>query len=70
MVIALAGAGLRLATPSMLELLELKALDLRFRARPRMPDDALVIVGIDERNLARYGRWPGHGAASPSWSIA
>jgi adenylate cyclase len=58
-VIALAGAGLRLAAPRWLELLELKALDTRFILRgARVPDEAIVIVGIDERSLARYGRWP------------
>ena len=57
--LGLAGAVLRLATPWPLELLELKALDLRFTLRgARAPANAVVIVGIDERSLARYGRWP------------
>ncbi len=57
--IAVAFALLRLATPWPLELLDLKALDLRFTFRgARAPTNAVVIVGIDERSLARYGRWP------------
>jgi adenylate cyclase len=57
--IAVAFALLRLATPWYLELLDLKALDLRFTFRgTRMPTNAVVIVGIDERSLARFGRWP------------
>jgi adenylate cyclase len=52
-------AGLRLVTPWPFELLELKALDLRFAVRgARAPTNAVTIVGIDERSLARYGRWP------------
>src|SRR5262249_45165886 len=51
--------ALRLATPWPIELLDLKALDLRFTLRgTRLPTSAVVIVGIDERSLARYGRWP------------
>ena len=58
--IAVAFALLRLATPWPLELLDLKALDLRFTPLrgTRQPTNAVVIVGIDERSLARYGRWP------------
>jgi adenylate cyclase len=57
--IAVAFALLRLATPWPLELLDLKALDLRFTLRGgRVPTNAVVIVGIDERSLARLGRWP------------
>jgi adenylate cyclase len=57
--LALALAGLRLATPWGIELLELKALDLRFTLRgAREPTHAVAVVGIDERSLARYGRWP------------
>jgi adenylate cyclase len=59
LTIALAFAALRLTTPWAVELLELKALDLRFTLRgAREPTNAVVIVGIDERSLARYGRWP------------
>jgi adenylate cyclase len=69
--IAVAVAVFRLATPGFavqgtlmsgwapLELLELKALDLRFKLRgPRAPSGDVVIVGVDEPSLARYGRWP------------
>src|SRR5215470_3300283 len=57
--IALAFAALRLARPWPLEFLDAKALDLRFALRGvRQPTNAVVIVGIDERSLARYGRWP------------
>jgi adenylate cyclase len=57
--LGLAVAALRLVTPWPLELLELKALDLRFVLRgAHAPTNAVTIVGIDERSLARYGRWP------------
>ena len=57
--LGLAVAALRLWTPWPLELLDLKALDLRFQLRgARAPTNAITIVGIDERSLARYGRWP------------
>ncbi len=57
--IAVAFALLRLATPWPLELLDLKALDLRFALRgARAATNAVVIVAIDERSLARFGRWP------------
>jgi adenylate cyclase len=59
MVLALAFAAFRLTTPWWIELLELKALDLRFTLRgAREPTHSVVIVGIDERSLARFGRWP------------
>jgi adenylate cyclase len=57
--LGLAVATLRLATPWPLELLDLKAVDLRFQVRgARMPSNVITIVGIDERSLARFGRWP------------
>lgn len=44
---------------SILESFELKALDLRFQLRGKThPDPAVVIVGIDDASLARFGRWP------------
>lgn len=44
---------------SLLESFELKSLDLRFLLRGKMwPDPALLIVGIDDASLARFGRWP------------
>ena len=59
LAIALVFAGLRLLTPRPLEILELKALDLRFALRgARAPTGDVVIVGIDEPSLTRYGRWP------------
>jgi len=57
--LGLAVAALRLSTPWPLELLDLKAIDLRFQVRgQRTPSNVVTIVGIDERSLARYGRWP------------
>jgi adenylate cyclase len=57
--IAAVVAALRLLMPWPLELLELKMLDLRFALRgAREPTPVVVVVGIDERSLARYGRWP------------
>jgi len=57
--LGLAVATLRLATPWPIELLDLKVLDLRFQLRgARTPSNAITIVGIDERSLARFGRWP------------
>jgi adenylate cyclase len=57
--LGLAVAALRLWTPWPLESLDLKALDLRFQLRGRRtPSNVVTIVGIDERSLARYGRWP------------
>lgn len=45
------------ATP--LRAVELQALDWRFRWRgPLPPNDALLIVAIDDRSIARFGRWP------------
>ena len=59
LALGIAIAALRLVAPWPLELLDLKALDLRFVLRgTRQPTNAVTIVGIDERSLARYGRWP------------
>jgi len=45
--------------PSYLELLELKAYDLRLLARgPLAPTGQTAIVAIDEESLERVGRWP------------
>jgi adenylate cyclase len=47
------------ASPSLLEVLELKLLDLRFRARGLVePGPAVVIAAIDEKSLEAEGRWP------------
>lgn len=45
------------ATP--LRAVELQALDWRFRWRgPLEPSGRVVIVAIDDRSIARFGRWP------------
>jgi adenylate cyclase len=45
--------------PSLLEIVELKTLDLRFRSRGTMkPHDAVVLAVIDEKSLNEEGRWP------------
>jgi adenylate cyclase len=42
-----------------LDLIELKTYDLRFRSRdPVRPSPAVVMAAIDERSLGREGRWP------------
>ncbi|MCP4105070.1 MAG: adenylate/guanylate cyclase domain-containing protein [Desulfobacteraceae bacterium] len=41
------------------KIFELKALDLRFSIRGIMPpSDKVVIVAVDDRSIARFGRWP------------
>lgn len=45
--------------PSLLEIVELKTLDLRFKSRGTMkPHDAVVLAVIDEKSLNKEGRWP------------
>jgi adenylate cyclase len=45
--------------PPFLELLELKAYDLRLLARgPLSPSGRVVVAAIDEESLERVGRWP------------
>jgi adenylate cyclase len=45
--------------PSLLEIVELKTLDLRFKSRGTMkPHDAVVLAVIDEKSLNEEGRWP------------
>jgi len=45
--------------PSLLEIVELKTLDLRFKARGTMkPHDAVVLAVIDEKSLNKEGKWP------------
>src|SRR2546427_9433257 len=42
-----------------LDLIELKAYDLRFLSRgPRQPSPAVVMAAIDEKSLDTEGRWP------------
>lgn len=50
---------LSILKPAPLELLESKLLDARFRLRPSLVhSDAVVIAAIDEKSIARLGRWP------------
>ncbi len=52
-------AGLRLAGLPLLELYDMKALDLRHRLRGPVPASGeVVIVAVDEASLAELGRWP------------
>ena len=45
--------------PVLLETVELKTLDLRFKSRGTMkPHDAVVLAVIDEKSLNEEGRWP------------
>jgi adenylate cyclase len=47
------------AEPAYLELLELKAYDLRISARgAQEPSGQVVIAAVDEESLERVGRWP------------
>jgi adenylate cyclase len=51
--------GLFFAGISILELIELKTYDLRFRSRgPLNPSPAVVLALIDEKSLDTEGRWP------------
>ena len=57
--IAIAVAAVRLLAPVPLEVLDRKFLDFRHLVRgPVAASDQIVIVAIDERSLARLGRWP------------
>lgn len=57
--IGLVLAGLRLAAPIPLEILDFKTLDFRHVIRgPLAPHPAVTIVAIDEESLAALGRWP------------
>ncbi|MEW5722239.1 MAG: adenylate/guanylate cyclase domain-containing protein [Thermodesulfobacteriota bacterium] len=50
---------LYLVGPRFLEVLELKALDLRFLLRgPKAPGGEVVIAVIDEKSVDEIGRWP------------
>ncbi|RMF93313.1 MAG: CHASE2 domain-containing protein [Nitrospinota bacterium] len=45
--------------PELIQNLELKMLDQRFKWRgPRSPGSHVVIVAIDEQSIERFGRWP------------
>lgn len=57
--ITVAIVALYLLSPAFLEIVELKALDVRFKSRPRIkPGDEVVILTIDEKSLDELGRWP------------
>lgn len=48
-----------LLSPTFFELVELKALDVRFKGRQKVkPGDEVVILTIDEKSLKEFGRWP------------
>jgi adenylate cyclase len=47
------------ASPDLLDLLEMKTLDLRFKARgAKDAGERVVIVAIDEKSINELGRWP------------
>jgi adenylate cyclase len=59
LAVAVLIAAVRLLTPAPLEMLDLKALDLRYRLRgATAAGSEVVIIGIDETSLAKIGRWP------------
>ncbi|RME83046.1 MAG: CHASE2 domain-containing protein, partial [Zetaproteobacteria bacterium] len=50
---------LALAKPTIIEQIELKTLDERFRLRgPMLAPKNVVIVAIDDESIAKLGRWP------------
>jgi adenylate cyclase len=52
-------AGLYFSNTDFLNLIELKALDFRFKQRGKIePDSPIVIVGIDDKSVKNIGRWP------------
>ncbi len=47
--------------PYFIEVFELNVYDLMIRySAPNKPDPRVVIVGIDQKSLDKYGRWPWH----------
>ena len=45
--------------PSWLQLLDLRTVDLRFRARPaRQPHPGIIMIGVDDASLKQIGHWP------------
>jgi len=51
--------GVLAASPLIITMFEAKLLDLRFKARGAVkPPDTVVIAAIDEKSLAKLGRWP------------
>ncbi|MGH7319853.1 MAG: CHASE2 domain-containing protein [Candidatus Rokuibacteriota bacterium] len=58
-VLSLVVGGLGLSRPSLLAHLDRRVYDLLLRmAHDRETSGRLVIVDVDERSLARFGRWP------------
>lgn len=46
-------------SPSFLDLVELKALDIRFKVRPGVrAGEEVAVIAIDEKSLKELGRWP------------
>ena len=59
LVLATALIAVYIVGPRFLEMVELKALDLRFLLRgPVSPGPEVVIAAIDEKSVDRIGRWP------------
>src|SRR6266852_2325305 len=57
-VITLGVIVLFLAEVPLLDQLELKTYDMRLRALPRAAPQHVTIAAIDEKSLAKLGRWP------------
>jgi adenylate cyclase len=59
LLVAILAIVLYAVNPSFLNLLELKAYDLRFQSRgTEKPGSEIVIVKIDEESMGKLGRWP------------
>lgn len=59
LIITLMMIAVYFASPAFFDLMELKALDLRFKSRgARDAGDRVVIVAIDEKSINELGRWP------------
>lgn len=59
LIASLLVAGLYLYPPSLLAYLDQRAYDILFRSAHRFQTSGrVVIVDLDERSLARFGRWP------------
>lgn len=56
---SVAGLLIILRLAALLQVLELSALDQFFRLRPvANPDSRIIIIGIDELDLSKVGKWP------------
>jgi len=59
LLVAIISIMLYSINPSFLNVMELKAYDLRFRSRGvERPGEEIVIIKIDEESLRKLGRWP------------